>query len=664
MRSARTSRRSSATRSRSAVDEDPHAMISTSSFLDAMRAKWSDFGNVGSPALDQVWIQIAETMNKQTASPSLPRPVIPAELGAGKTTCAKLWCSMLSTDETHPGVLIVVRTIAQADEYANDINAWSGSGAPAFAYHSEVKPRPSPAVILHYPVLVICHRGYELALDELLVEEPERYERLVKFRSGQRRLAIVDEALDQVYVTRLEPEDLHRVQGLIRDPRILQRHLRAVDVIESARHALLKIVEGYHIVSAEDLLAKSGLTAEDADAALVALWNEVREAKSVKPKARLGVKESLTALRRHLAAYRWTESKKMYRAVIGNRLLLPPDAGQVILDATGTLNNVYTGRPDAYEVKRMTPVRDYSSVSLYVAKASGTGKTAMMGQRGESISEKTLDAILAHYGERAAARRVLVVTDLGSEEKVRSVWAKAGFEAFDVAHWNAIDGRNDWRDFDTLVVLNLPWARVSNDISTFMAVKGIELNDAELDAPSDEVKTIRETRIAAELAQAIGRIRLRRMIHENGTCEPCDVFVRTPHWALLADADNIVAGVQRALAGIKVIPWSDASTKLVRANRPSVAVDGVGAQLLAYVGQMEPGTAAPVSEVRERIGAMVHMTWQRVQKSPAVLAGLAELGARIEPAVGRRPAHLAKGNAVVENLSRAERNRRYRVAGQ
>src|SRR5438309_4698037 len=136
-------------------------MVPSNSFLDAMRAKWTEYGNVGSHALDQVWIQIAETMNQQAAEPCLPRPVIPAELGAGKTTCAKLWCSMLPLNETHPGVLVVVRTIAQAEEYATDINAWSGSPASAFAYHSDVKPRPSPEQILEYPTLVVCHKGYE-----------------------------------------------------------------------------------------------------------------------------------------------------------------------------------------------------------------------------------------------------------------------------------------------------------------------------------------------------------------------------------------------------------------------------------------------------------------------------------------------------------------------
>ena len=61
-------------------------MISPDKFLDTMRSKWSEYGNVGSPALDQVWLQICEVMNQQIGSPSLPRPVIPAELGAGKST--------------------------------------------------------------------------------------------------------------------------------------------------------------------------------------------------------------------------------------------------------------------------------------------------------------------------------------------------------------------------------------------------------------------------------------------------------------------------------------------------------------------------------------------------------------------------------------------------
>ena len=39
------------------------------------------------------------------------------------------------------------RTIEQAEEYAKDINSWSGSRA-ALAYHSRLQPRPKPELLL------------------------------------------------------------------------------------------------------------------------------------------------------------------------------------------------------------------------------------------------------------------------------------------------------------------------------------------------------------------------------------------------------------------------------------------------------------------------------------------------------------------------------------
>src|SRR5262249_42397896 len=168
---------------------DGQAVISPDTFVGAMRAKWAGYGNGDSPALNPGWQQVCRRLEGQVDKPSLPRPVIPAELGAGKTTCAKLWCSMLPR-QGHPGVLIVVRTVAQAEEYACDINTWAEAPV-AFAYHSELRPRPDLDTLCRYPVVVICHRNYELALDNLLVEEPERYEGLMQFGAEQRGLVIV-----------------------------------------------------------------------------------------------------------------------------------------------------------------------------------------------------------------------------------------------------------------------------------------------------------------------------------------------------------------------------------------------------------------------------------------------------------------------------------------
>ena len=95
-------------------------------FLTAMKAKWAEYGNVGSRTLEHVWLQMQATLDYQSGPVALDVwPVIPCELGSGKTTAAKIWCAVKPVDENHPGVLIVVRTKDQADEYARDINSWS-----------------------------------------------------------------------------------------------------------------------------------------------------------------------------------------------------------------------------------------------------------------------------------------------------------------------------------------------------------------------------------------------------------------------------------------------------------------------------------------------------------------------------------------------------------
>ncbi len=610
-----------------------------------MRATWSEYGNVGSAALDAVWQQIADTLNHQVSSPCMPRPVIPAELGAGKTTCAKLWCSMLPR-EGHPGVLIVVRTVAQAEEYAVDINTWAEAPV-AFAYHSGLRPRPDLDTLCRYPVVVICHRNYELALDNLLVEEPERYEGLMQFGTEQRGLVIVDEALDQVYVASVSLDGLQRIQSLI-DPGVLGLHLRAVDIINEAARALLAAQKGNHVVSIEALLASTRLSVEEANAALGALWRDVRGSNRLSIDDRRAVKEGLTALSRHLAAYRWSESERRDRTLIGSRLLLPPDAGQVILDATGKLNNVYLGRLDDYHLVPMAPVRDYRRVTLHVARTKGTGKWAMR-KRGHKIIQETLDAVLAHYGEQSRQRRVLVVTNKDFERQVHEMWSKAGFASLDVAHWNKIDGRNEWRECDTLVSLTLPWARVSVDLSTYMAVNGVELDDRELNAPPDEVREIRETRIAAEIAQAIGRIRLRRMTDPDGSCEPCDVFIRFPHsFGVILDTDHVIEGLRRALTGVTVVDWEAASEPRSRDGRPSKVRTEITNQLLALARSMKPGDHEPLTR-QQFPQPMFYVVLADAQRPGHPLqVALAEIGAHIEPGgyrpgvSGRVPAELVR----------------------
>jgi hypothetical protein len=616
-------------------------------FLEAMRAKWAEYGNVESPALLHVWLQMQATLDYQSGPDALDVwPVIPCELGSGKTTAAKVWCAVKPFDANHPGVLIVVRTKDQADEYARDINAWSGVPSMAFAHHSglPLADRQNLNILASYPVLVVCHKSYENGLDDFAVDVSRvKFEKMHQFRRGQRGLVIIDESLDQVHEERIRRDVLKELMS--RMPRALEKaHPQAMRVIESVNRVLREAPDEKHrTFSTDELLALTPFTAEQADAYLLAMWEQgLRHAKRVEPELRARLGQTLSALRRHLGAYRWTAGNGARTALSGHRLLLlPPGTHGVVFDATARLNNVYTGRPAEFDVRQMTQVRDYSTVTIYAARTSGTGKTTAK-TKGDKLATDTVAAIVSHYGDRASERRVLVVVAKDGEDHFQRIGASAGFKDVATAHWNAIDGRNNWRDFDTLVIATLPYATASLDLNTYMAVNGQEMDDEALNAPPDEVKLVRENRMAAQLAQAMGRIRLRTMTKEDGTCEPCDIFLRLPNWRLMVDADRILDAVKRTLPGASVVPWERASKRLKRDGRAPRAKKSVAAALVAYAGRMTRGTWEDVSGVRAQIGAKAHGTWFRVQADPAVLADLTALGARIEPAVGRRAARLVR----------------------
>jgi len=59
-------------------------------FAAEMQTRWLTWNPVVSPSLLTAWSMFAEIFNEQAyQTDGGPRPVIPAELGAGKTTAAK-----------------------------------------------------------------------------------------------------------------------------------------------------------------------------------------------------------------------------------------------------------------------------------------------------------------------------------------------------------------------------------------------------------------------------------------------------------------------------------------------------------------------------------------------------------------------------------------------
>ena len=133
------------------------------------------------------------------------------------------------------------------------------------------------------------------------------------------------------------------------------------------------------------------------------------------------------------------------------------------------------------------------------------------------------------------------------------------FTDLDTGHWHAIDGRNDWRDFDTAVIFGLPYRDKIWSANTFMAFQGLQ-NTAWLNSEGDRpFKTYRDIRKSpevgrpiVEIVRAINRVRSRKVVDGAGNYSPVDVFIMLPNEET---GSAIVEGIEKEMTGIKVIDW-------------------------------------------------------------------------------------------------------------
>jgi hypothetical protein len=193
--------------------------ISPPAFVERMTTHWTEaLGNVCSEALRAAWLQMGEAFERHILAHGDTKQgtewtVLQPATGSGKSQGAAVYCSMLARYETtaeHPGVLIVTRQLADANGIAATINELAGKPTYARAYHSEANGPGVLDGLRSFPVLVITHRAYEMALDALGHEGTIRktWPLFHGWGLGERRLVVVDEALDIVEESRGELEGL------------------------------------------------------------------------------------------------------------------------------------------------------------------------------------------------------------------------------------------------------------------------------------------------------------------------------------------------------------------------------------------------------------------------------------------------------------------------
>lgn len=579
-------------------------IVDPSEFVREMERHWTEnLHNVPSEPLRLVWNQLAGAFNFHIESDSIPTmrktwTILQPPTGSGKTQGTMVYCSMLSrfTDEQHPGILIVTRLIDECNQLAQEINSF-GERETAIAFHSDTKDIGITELWL-YPVLVITHKAYEMALDTLNKGESSRLDRWSFFhdylkKDRKRKLVVIDECLDIVEENKVTLDALNAAKGKITSElrRQFPKETEAVDeVIE-----LLEVMAGAPSPQREKLLKEHPKIA----AGKPLDFTEFRRAFLGKCEDReLLDKDYLRELDQRLKALHHLFRAYAYYARIEGkdtlstaRLLVPDDIkGAAVLDATASSNLIYELFDQAFVITPPQGSRRYENVTLHASIDHKTGKRYMV-EHAKALSGEFLSAL---EDELSPDRKCLVVTHKDVESPLKAF--KPQFD-METTHWGKHTGSNEWKDCDACAVFGLPWWNPTRSANTYFACQGPDdsiLNGDKTFKNHTNIRQAIETgQIVVDIVQAINRVRSRRVIDTQGNCEPVDVYLLLPKGDR---SREILKGIKKEMPGVKIVDWE------YKGQRHKIKKSRYAEALVTYWENMEPGACLAVGHVRNVIG--------------------------------------------------------------
>jgi hypothetical protein len=581
-----------------AIGSHELALVSPQDFLDRMIELWSQppFNMYTSPALLGGWRVMVDyyrsvVLSNLSDDPHKPSFALPLPTGSGKTEGTCVYAALQADRNVeHPrpiGVLIVTRMIADADKVAAKINTLAGRSV-AVAHHSENKQ--SASAMAQYDVLVITHQAFMNAAEAFGAHEPDRWNMMHSWSRGTRSLIIVDEALaNAVDHNQATSNDLdvvlRAVPHALREP-----HSLAIITLEKLKVFLdrkekpqapgsesVKMLWGEGSPKCADQIRqlREALCAVQFDPAL---YNE----DALETVA--GILEDVEVM---LDGYAYYYRNGAQHSLNSSRYLLPRGMpGLVILDATADSNLLYALLEDAVVVSVPGGIRDYSNVTLHVARTVvGLGKTKMKDTK--HVRLPRLAKELAK--EVGPGRNVFLCVhklakDLAATFSTEQVPLKVGW-------WGAVDGSNDWAGCDVAVIFGLPYMDPRRAINSVFAVNGPQ-DDAWLQSPpvysgnANILDVMMQRDVSASVVQAINRIQCRRIIDTEGRCAKSDVYIVLPKdWRGDAISDDICTN----MPGIRVVPWD------FEPDGPKVYAARSGSAAEAVIGLMRDRKPGPMS---------------------------------------------------------------------
>ncbi|MCP1738430.1 hypothetical protein ABIF99_009879 [Bradyrhizobium japonicum] len=468
---------------------EQYALVSPQTFVDRFTQRWTEeFNMPASEPLKKLWRIMANTYQQSIIATAQDQPsrwrVLQPPTGSGKTMGAVVYAALQAehnagvTDGVKPvGVMIVTRLKAQVDEVVLQINSYVGR-VVAIADHTD--HRATPEQLANSAIVVITHEAYTRAKETLSGVNADRWHRLTNWCGGRRLLTIVDEALANVVKhSQVKLDELSRVIGHITHEMRLS-YPREVKALETLREEMLfhaGVNDGFRIGTALAWAAGDSPAVVD----LSSLRAEMRKLPydrmigkdDDKERDRLAKRydKTLVAAEELLDQHAFMALKGSEHTLNSSALAVPLELpGPVVLDATAGVDLMYDLMEDRADIIP-TPrgVRDYSNVTLHVARTERIGKTAM-----EELAAARFAALQENLAQRLSPeQQVLFVVHKRVEHLVPAA-DDLGVKAASATHWGAVDGSNEFKDYDTAVIIGLPFRDHVWGTNVFFAFQGVQ----------------------------------------------------------------------------------------------------------------------------------------------------------------------------------------------
>ncbi|MET4210653.1 hypothetical protein [Bradyrhizobium sp. LA2.1] len=534
-----------------------------SRFIDRMIRHWTNTLRLPcTSALIEGWLQLEEAL--EAAAKQRRWQVLPSPTGAGKTEALIVLLATPTITE-HPGALVVTKFKCEADKIAHAINTSAGATI-AIAAHTDAKVKSSDMAAS--PVVVITHKAYANALREAEdAEIPIRLDLYHQYHQSLRKWLIVDEAFNWVDAYEAERDDLAAMCG----PLSGQLPADAIDALKPLL-ALVRSIDNEQttnrsdrLLSVEQIAMLQDTDLEILDRAIRRLptdatevWRNVELVRRSKDSQRTTFKKQYLELVEQLRTIQrigwgWLSKRGGRTRLHSSRSLLDTKRMcGVILDATAGVDTGYDLLgSDVLILPRPSGIRSYTNVKIHVSRGHRVGKEYLAKH-----APTDWPAVATHLAQRIKPNsKVLAITHKDARNYIRKCGLKCG--AFEVAHWGDLDGKNDWKDFDTVVVYGLPYLDDIAPTNAFFAGVGQQSADwfegqRRYGHQTDMKAAIKIGFIARSVVQAIGRGHCRKITDDQGNCGPTDVFILLPSGDV---ADALTASIQQEMPGSQLKEW-------------------------------------------------------------------------------------------------------------